>query len=258
MKRMLVLLYGAVCYAVFLVTFLYLVGFVGNFGVPRSVDIGPATTPGIALLVNVFLLALFGIQHSIMARLEFKKHWTRLVPKSVERSTYVLISCAVLILLFLLWRPIPVVVWELQMVATQAIMWAVFYSGILLVLFSSFVIDHLDLFGLRQVWTKFKERDYVHPGFKVTYFYRFIRHPLYVGWILFFWATPEMTAGHLLLAASMTAYVLIAVHYEERDLVRFHGEDYVRYREKVPKLIPKFGNLYKTVKGTKGDRALRH
>lgn len=258
MKRMLVLLYGTVCYAVFLATYVYLVGFVGNFGVPRSVDIGPAAAPGIALIVDICLLALFGAQHSVMARLEFKKYWTRLVPKSIERSTYVLISSAVLILLFLLWRPMPAVVWELQMVTTQAIMWAVFYSGILLVLLSSFVIDHLDLYGLRQVWMNFKKRDYVHPGFKVTYFYRFIRHPLYVGWILFFWATPTMTAGHLLLAASMTAYVLIAVRYEERDLVHFHGEDYVRYREKVPKLIPKFGNLYKSIKGKESDRALRH
>lgn len=258
MSRILALLYGVVCYAIFFATFLYLIGFVGNLVVPQSIDVGPAATTANALLINISLILLFGVQHTVMARPEFKQHWTKVIPKSIERSTYVLITSAILILLFWLWRPMTAVVWDLQMAATQAIMWAIFFGGILLVLLSTFVIDHFDLFGLRQVWLNYKQRTYTHPGFKVTFFYKFVRHPLYVGWIMFFWGAPRMTTGHLLLAVGMTAYMLIAIRYEERDLVRFLGDDYVSYREKVPMLIPKLGKAHDTVKGSGGDHPLPH
>ena len=258
MSRILALLYGVVCYAIFFVTFLYLIGFVGNFIVPVSIDVGPAAATLNALLINMSLIALFGVQHTVMARPGFKKRWTRIVPKSIERSTYVLITSAILVLMFWLWRPMTGVVWDLQMVASQAVMWAVFFGGILIVLLSTFIIDHFDLFGLRQVWLNFKQRTYTHPRFMVTFFYKFVRHPIYVGWILFFWGTPRMTTGHLLMAAGMTAYMLIAIRFEERDLVRFLGDDYVQYREKVPMLIPKLGNSHDTVKRPGGDHPLPH
>lgn len=258
MTRALAFLFGVVCYVLFFATFLYLIGFVGNLLVPRSIDAGPTAGTVTALLINVSLIALFGIQHSVMARPEFKDRWTKIVPRSIERSTYVLLTSAILILLFWQWRPMTTVVWDLQATWAQYIMWAVFFGGILLVLLATFVIDHFDLFGLRQVWLNFKQKAYTHPGFKVTFFYKFVRHPLYVGWILFFWGTPRMTTGHLLLAVGMTAYMLVAIRYEERDLVRFLGDDYVQYREKVPMLIPKFGKGHDTVKGPGGDHPLPH
>jgi len=258
MSRALAFLFGIVSYVVFFASFLYLIGFVGNLLVPRSVDVGPIATVTTALLINLSLVALFGIQHSVMARPEFKDRWTKIVPRSIERSTYVLITSAILILMFWLWRPMTAIVWDLQATWAQNIMWAVFFGGILLVLLSTFVIDHFDLFGLRQVWLNLKQKTYSHPGFKVTFFYKFVRHPLYVGWILFFWGAPRMTTGHLLLAVGMTAYMLIAIRYEERDLVRFLGDEYVQYREKVPMLIPKFGKGHDTVKGPGGDHSLPH
>lgn len=258
MKRAFFLAYGVACYAVFFATFLYLIGFVGNLFVPRSVDVGPAAPPLAALVTNLGLILLFGVQHTVMARPAFKQRWTRIVPRPIERSTYVLITSVVLILLFWLWRPITAVIWDLELLVTIAIMWGVFFVGILTVLTSTFVIDHFDLFGLRQVWLSFRERPYTFPGFKVTWYYRFVRHPIYVGWMLFFWATPTMTAGHLLLAAGMTAYMLIAIVYEERDLVRFHGDDYLRYREKVPKLIPRLGSAHETVPEQRRDDPIPH
>lgn len=258
MSRFLALLYGVACYVIFFVTFLYLIGFVGNLFVPRSIDVGPAAATLNALLINISLIGLFGVQHTVMARPGFKERWTKIVPKSIERSTYVLITSAILVLMFWLWRPMTGVVWDLQMAASQVVMWGVFFGGILIVLVSTFIIDHFDLFGLRQVWLNFKQRTYNHPRFMVTYFYKFVRHPIYVGWILFFWGAPRMTAGHLLLAAGMTAYMLIAIRYEERDLVHFLGEDYIRYREKVPMLIPKLGNAYDTVERPGGDDPLPH
>jgi protein-S-isoprenylcysteine O-methyltransferase Ste14 len=242
------MLYGAVCYTVFFLTFLYLIGFMGNLLVPISIDVGPEAPLRTALMVNIALIALFGIQHTVMARPGFKKGWTKVVPKSVERSTYVLLSSLVLIVMFVFWRPIGGVIWETEAVWAQYILWAVFFGGIGLVLASTFVIDHFDLFGLRQVWLNFRQRVYTHPEFKVTFFYKFVRHPLYVGWIMSFWGTPRMTTGHLLFALGMTAYILIAIRYEERDLVTILGDDYVRYREKVPMLIPKVSKGHETVK----------
>ena len=208
MKRLIALLYGVVCYAVFFAAFLYLTGFLSNLLVPRSVDVGPEATVAVALVINLVLIALFGIQHTVMARPGFKQAWTKIVPKSVERSTYVLISSLLLVLLYWAWRPIDSVIWQLDAAWAQNLMWAVFFGGFLLVLLSTFVIDHFDLFGLRQVWLNFRQTTYTNSGF------------------------------------------------EERDLVKFLGEDYVRYQEKVPMLIPKLGKGHATVKS--GGQALPH
>jgi protein-S-isoprenylcysteine O-methyltransferase Ste14 len=256
MGRGIAFLYGVVCYAIFFLTFLYLVGFLSNLLVPRSIDVGLAATTLTALTINFALIALFGIQHTVMARPEFKKKWAKIVPTSIERSTYVLITSVILILLYWQWRPMTILVWEAEAAWLQYLLWAVFFGGFGLVLLSTFVIDHFDLFGLRQVWLNFRQKTYTHSPFKVTFFYKFVRHPLYVGWIMSFWGTPRMTVGHLLFAVGMTAYILIAIRYEERDLVHFLGDDYSRYREKVPMLIPRFGKAHETVKPT--DHSLPH
>lgn len=251
MVRSLAFLYGVVVYAVFFLTFLYLIGFVGNLLVPKSIDSGAVTATGTALVINVLLIALFGVQHSVMARPAFKNWWTRIVPAPIERSTYVLIASAVLILLFWQWRPMGQTVWQLQSTWAQYVMWVIFAAGFGLVLLSTFVTDHFDLFGLRQVMLNLRRKPYTHNPFSVRFFYRFVRHPLYAGFIMAFWATPTMTAGHLLFAAGMTGYILIAIRYEERDLVTFHGDAYAGYRGKVPMLVPRFGRIHEQVKPVK-------
>ncbi len=257
MGRGITFLYGVACYAIFFLTFLYLIGFLSNLLVPRSVDVGPAAATLTALAINIALIALWGIQHTVMARPGFKEKWTKIVPKSVERSTYVLISSLILILLYWQWRPMTgQVIWEAEAVWAQYLAWAVFFGGFGIVLLSTFIIDHFDLFGLRQVWLNLRQKEYTDPGFKVTFFYKFVRHPLYVGWIMAFWGTPRMTLGHLMLAVGMTAYILIAIRYEERDLVQILGDDYAQYREKVPMLIPRFSTGHETVKST--DHPLPH
>jgi protein-S-isoprenylcysteine O-methyltransferase Ste14 len=257
MGRGIAILYGVVCYAIFFLTFLYLVGFLSNLLVPRSIDVGLAATTLTALTINFALIALFGIQHTVMARPAFKEKWTKIVPESIERSTYVLIASLILILLYWQWRPMTgQVIWEAEAAWARYLAWAVFFGGFGIVLLSTFIIDHFDLFGLRQVWLNFRQKTYTHPPFKVTFFYKFIRHPLYVGWIMAFWGTPRMTLGHLMLAVGMTAYILIAIRYEERDLVQILGDDYAQYREKVPMLIPRFGKGHETVKST--DHPLPH
>ena len=251
MSRFIAFVYGVVSYAIFFLTFLYLLGFLSNLLVPRSIDVGLAATALTALTINFALIALFGIQHTVMARPEFKKKWTKIVPTSVERSTYVLITSVILILLYWQWRPMTnQVIWEVGAAWLQYLLWAVFFGGFGIVLLSTFIIDHFDLFGLRQVWLNFRQKPYTHSGFKVTFFYKFVRHPLYVGWIMAFWGTPRMTVGHLLFAVGMTAYILIAIRYEERDLVQFLGDDSSQYREKVPMLIPRFGKGHDTVKSS--------
>lgn len=249
MGRGIAFIYGVASYGIFFLTFLYIVGFLGNLVVPRSVDVGPAASMATAFVINFVLIALFGIQHTVMARPGFKKWWTKVVPESIERSTYVLISSAVLILLYWQWRPMGGVIWEVEAVWAQNLLYAVLFGGILLVLLSTFVINHFDLFGLRQVWLNLTKKAYSDLKFKVTFFYKFVRHPLYVGWIMAFWGTPRMTTGHLLFAVGMTGYILIAIRYEERDLEHFLGDDYTRYKEKVPMLIPKIGKGHDTVKG---------
>ena len=236
MGRIVAFAYGVVSYAVFFGTFLYAVGFVGNF-VPQGMDAPPVSPLGTSLLINLGLLGLFALQHSVMARPAFKRVWTRVVPEPVERSTYVLASSLALLLLFWQWRPLGGVVWDIQSPAGRAAMYGAFAFGWLLVLVTTFLINHFDLFGLRQVWLHLRGRPYEPLPFKTPGLYRLVRHPLYVGWFFAFWATPTMTATHLLFAVATTAYILIAIRLEERDLVHFHPE-YAEYRSRVPMLIP--------------------
>lgn len=248
MNRAIAFAYGLVCYGIFLLTFLYLIGFLGNFVVPKSIDSGPAAGTAGALLINIVLMTLFGLQHSVMARPGFKAWWTKIVPRSVERSTYVLLTSIVLILIYWLWQPMVQVIWQAEATWLRAVLWGVFAAGFGLVLLSTFVIDHFDLFGLRQITLNLMRRQYTHPGFKVTFFYKFVRHPLYVGWFLAFWGTPTMTLGHLLFAIGMSAYILIAVRYEERDLETLLGDEYRHYKEQVPMLVPRPGVVHETIK----------
>jgi protein-S-isoprenylcysteine O-methyltransferase Ste14 len=237
LNRITAFLYGVVCYVAFLGTFLYAVGFLGNFGVPKSIDSGRQTTFFMALAIDAALLGLFAVQHSVMARQWFKTAWMRLVPTAVERSTYVLFSSVALILLFWKWEPMGGVIWNVGSASGRLMLNALFAAGWLIVLAATFLIDHFDLFGLRQVWLYLLGRPYTSPGFRTPGLYRFVRHPLYVGWLLVFWSAPVMTSAHLVFAIATTAYILIAIQLEERDLVRFHTE-YADYRRKVPMLFP--------------------
>jgi protein-S-isoprenylcysteine O-methyltransferase Ste14 len=238
MKRFTVLLYGVISYVIFFATFLYAIGFTGNLVVPKSVDSGRAGSLTEALLVNTVLLAAFALQHSVMARAPFKRALTRIIPEAAERSTYVLASSVALIALFYLWRPVGITVWQIDHPAGQAAMYALFALGAAIVLVSTFLINHFDLFGLRQVWLCFRGRTYTHLPFATPFFYRYVRHPLYFGWLLFFWFTPVMTAAHLFFAVMTTAYILVAIRLEERDLIHAHGETYRRYRQQVPMILP--------------------
>lgn len=238
MRRAFVFLYGLVAYAAFLVTFLYAVGFVSGFVVPKAINSGAGAPLGEALAVNVALLGLFGLQHSVMARQGFKKKWTRIVPRPLERSTFVFFTCAVLGLIFWQWRPVTDVVWQVDYPAANAGLWSLAALGWVIVLVSTFVIDHFELFGLRQVYLYARGREARPPTFKVSALYRYVRHPLMLGFLVAFWATPRMTLGHLIFAAVTSAYVLVAIQIEERDLVRFHGQAYADYRKRVPMLVP--------------------
>ena len=239
MARIIAFAYGVVSYAIFFGTFLYAVGFVGNFAVPKTLDGVPQLPLFQALLINLGLLTVFAVQHSLMARPAFKKWWTLVVPKPVERSTYVLFSSLALILLFWQWQPLGGVVWEVADPTGRAILYGLFAFGWLLVLVTTFLINHFDLFGLRQVWLYLRKQPYTPLKFVMPGPYKLVRHPLYVGWFFAFWATPTMTITHLLFAAATAGYILIAIQLEERDLVGEHGESYNAYRRKVPMLIPK-------------------
>jgi len=240
LKRILFFAYGTFSYLIFLGTFLYAIGFIGNFAVPRTLD-GPATRPvAISLAIDVALLTLFAVQHSVMARKWFKDWWTRIVPKPIERSTYVLFSSVALILLFTFWQPLGGVVWSVEDPTGRLVLRGLFAFGWTLVLVSTFLINHFDLFGLRQVWLNLLGRPYTTLQFGTPGPYRLVRHPLYVGWLFAFWMTPLMTLAHLLFSVATTAYILLAIQFEERDLVREHGESYKEYRRSVPMLLPSF------------------
>ena len=233
------LLFAATAYVIFFSTFLYLIAFVGNLPfVPVTVDRGPETPLAAAVLINVALIALFGLQHSIMARQGFKRAWTRIVPKQAERSAYVVAASAALIVLFALWRPIPDVVWRVDG-AAALVLWGLFALGWLIVLLSTFLINHFELFGLQQAWFHTRGREAAPPQFRQPLLYKLVRHPLYAGFFLALWATPLMSSGHLLLALGMSTYMLVAIRYEERDLVGLFGKDYEDYRDRVGKLTPR-------------------
>jgi protein-S-isoprenylcysteine O-methyltransferase Ste14 len=256
MGRYFAFAFGVSSYGIFFVTFLYLIGFLANAIVPKGIDSGTPIDPIVALVVNLGLIALFGVQHSVMARPAFKAVWTKIVPKPIERSTYVLLASLVLVALYVWWQPMPTVLWQATTPVGAAIASGVFLSGIGLVLVATFVINHFDLFGLRQVFLHLRNQPYAELPFQVRFLYRLVRHPLYVGWFVAFWATPVMTVGHLLFAAGMSIYILIAVRHEERDLVRHLGEDYRRYQRHVPRFVPRLGTTHAAVKpGTKPQTA---
>lgn len=231
-------LYGVIAYVSFLGVFLYAIGFVGNLLVPKSIDSGPEGPFGMSLVTNAVLLGIFALQHSIMARPAFKSRWAALIPASVERNTYVLFTNIVLCLIFRFWQPMTGEIWSVENANAQAVLQGLFWFGWLLVLVSTFMINHFDLFGLRQAWFNLQGREYEPLGFRTTALYNFIRHPIQTGFLIAFWATPDMTAGHLLFSIMTTDYVLVALQLEERDLVGEFGEQYQTYRRQVSMLLP--------------------
>lgn len=238
MKRLLVLLYGVISYALFFGTFLYAFGFIGNLFVPKSIDGAPQVPLINAIVINSGLLLLFALQHSIMARPAFKAKWTKFIPEPIERSTYVLFSSLCLLLLVWQWQPMGGFIWSVENQVGKIILTGLFISGWLIVLVSTFMINHFDLFGLRQVWFYFIGKKYEPLKFRTPFFYKYVRHPLYFGWLIAFWATPVMSAAHLLFAVLTTGYIFTAIQFEEKDLVTHFGSKYEDYKKSLPMIIP--------------------
>lgn len=241
MSRILILAYGLFSYAMFLGVFLYAIGFLGNIYVPNSIDAEPSSSFWTALGINVGLLGLFAVQHSVMARPAFKKMWTKIVPEPAERATYVLFSNIAMIAMFALWQPMGGMVWDVAAQPWNAIIMATYFVGWGILFYATCLINHFDLFGLRQVWLHFQRKPYTRLEFREPGLYSHVRHPIYVGWLMIFWATPVMTMAHLLFCLMTTAYILIAIQLEERDLVDAIGDDYRSYRKRVPMLMPRLG-----------------
>ena len=244
MSRLLGMVYGIVAYLLFLVTFLYAICFVGNIVVPKTIDSGTPGPLAEALVVNIVLLGFFALQHSVMARPAFKRWWTHVVARSVERSTYVLFASLALLLLYWQWQPIPQPIWTIERPLWVAAIQAVFWLGWAVLLISTFLINHFELFGLRQVFARLVDKELPPPVFKAPLFYRRVRHPIYLGFLLAFWATPSMTAGHLLFSVATTGYILLGIFLEERDLIGLYGDQYRRYRQQVGMLIPLPGRKF--------------
>jgi methanethiol S-methyltransferase len=238
MKRILFLLYGVISYVIFFVTFCYAIGFVSGLVVPKHIDSTPDAPLAIALLINAALLTLFALQHSVMARPAFKRWWTQFVPQQIERSTYVLLASLCLVVMFWKWQPLGGIIWQVESGVAQLILRIGSFTGFLIVLLATFQINHFDLFGLRQVWIYFQRKPYTNVTFRTPLFYKYVRHPLYFGFLLAFWSTPVMTIAHLFFAVMTTGYILVAIQLEERDLINEFGESYLSYKRKLPMIIP--------------------
>lgn len=242
MCRSITFIYGVAAYAIFLVTFLYSIGFVGNLLVPKSIDSGMQGPTVVSIVINLALLSVFALQHSIMARPAFKRVWTKIIPVAAERSTYILMTCVALILIFVFWQPLPMPIWDVSNSIVGTALISLFWVGWLVVLASTFMIDHFDLFGLKQIYANLRTRKVTQTGFIKVGLYRLVRHPIMTGFLIAFWAAPVMTVGHLLFAVVTTGYIVIAVlHLEEKDLIAEMGDDYVAYRRDVPAFVPSFG-----------------
>lgn len=236
--RFIAAVYGLACYAIFFGSFLYAIGFVGDIIVPKTIDSGPSAATPEALITDVLLLGLFAVQHSVMARPGFKAAWTRIVPRPVERSTYVLFSSLLLVLIFWKWQPIPAAVWDISTPALRSIVLALFALGWLILLLSTFMINHFDLFGLRQVYLRMRGQEYTPLNFTQRAFYKFVRHAIMLGFVIAFWSAPHMSVGHLVFSIATTGYILVGILLEERDLMRYHSAEYGAYRARVPMLFP--------------------